>query len=63
MSDHTRHDVIVFAIRDYADELPRGKPDDGFVGLLWMSADDIADKIEYRLGADDLGGQPERTSR
>jgi hypothetical protein len=43
---HTRHDVITFAIRDYAKEAVRP--------WLWAAADDIAALIEERLDADSL---------
>lgn len=55
-ADHSRHDVITFAIRDYASELSDKDPGDRpLVALLWKSSDDIADKIEYRLNQDSVG--------
>jgi hypothetical protein len=58
MKEHTQHDVITFAIRDYANDLPGEEYGDTFTERLWRSADDIATFIGQRLDANTLGDRP-----
>ena len=47
---NTRKDIILFAIRDYANQ-----EGGSFGERLWRSADEITELIEQRLDDDSLG--------